>query len=1429
MRPTVGIALSDSAFKIGDTATITFTFSEVPTDFTVEDVTAPSGALSDFTVTGDTKVYTATFTPTADFTDATNIVTVGTVWTDPAGNAPIGSTDSANYTVDTHRPTVGIVVTDTALKAGETSLVTFTFNEAVTGFTNADLTAIEGGTLSPVSSADGGITWTATFTPTAGLEDTTNIITIDKTGVADLAGNAGSGTTNSNNYAIDTLLPTLTSVAIVSNNANSALAKSGDTVMLTFTASEPIAAPTVTIQGIVASSIINTVGNTWTASRAMTGTDTEGGVTFSIAFADTPAGNSGVTVTATTNASAVLYDRTAPSVNAGTDKEVNATSSQNATTSDDGSGLNTHQWAKQSGPGIVTFGSATAVDTTISTDTDGTYIIRLTVTDNAGNSYYDEITFIWDTTRPEPLTSAPSDGATGVSIADGTATVTFDEPVVLLDATRVLLVNDATGVSHKGAVVVSGTPTVLNIPYSGLEYGTKYRINVKPNAVSDVATNRLLSNFISYFTTVAASGDTTPPTISLTSETPSQTGAAIVFQSTETGTGWIRYGLGTDYGNVSETVTLVAATNKTVDLTGLTCNTLYHYSIYAKDAALNESHNLGDDTFTTSACSSAVIPTIALHTGDAAIVSAYSLTEANTRFASGLRFDVTNNTLVTSNGATIVPIAGVATVATNAEAKTLGAHTYNVVVTSSTGNTAEMTVAYQVNADSVVPVIPTIALDGVAIVSTYTATAADTRFTANLVFSVGDTSTATINGANAPITAGKISVAKASAITVGAHGYDVIVTSITGHTATLNVTYQVTADAVTPVIPTIALHTGDAAIVSAYSLTEANTRFASGLRFDVTNNTLVTSNGATIVPIAGVATVATNAEAKTLGAHTYNVVVTSSTGNTAEMTVAYQVNADADTTAPAVPAITTANATIDANTYVIAGTVADDGASRTVTLYSGSEVAGSATIPIGDTTWSILATLIQGEANVFTATASDVAGNTSVPSASRTITETTVPGDTPDTTAPAIPVITTSAATVDAGDYIISGTAGADLPTDGTRTITIYRNTATVVGSITLLSGQTAWSFVAPLAQNSSNTFTAVSTDESGNNSDASNSVTITEATTADTTDPVISDIHPTSITQTSININWQTDEVSNTEVEYGFTSEYGHTSSTGNSVTNHTRSLSSLTAGTVYHYRVKSRDATGNQATSNDYVFTTESATPDTTSPPSPVITTTAATVNADYYTINGTAGADTPSDSSRTVSLYKTGNVLVGTVVLAVGQTSWSIVVSLNQSAANNFTATSTDASNNTSAPSAMVTITEAFNDTASLAVTNVSTTRSYATADNTFANGWQWVFDVTVPTGEASLSMKFEDFISGANSIPAASNVQYYSVQSNHTSASPIIISAANTYAGPIELNADLEAAIAGRQIQITVEVKVPVGTAGGSYSASYGVRSTATSDN
>jgi large repetitive protein len=226
--PTVAITLSDSALIAGETSTVTFTFSEAPTGFTVADITAENGTISGFAATANPLVYTATFTPTTDIEDPTNVISVGTGYTDAAGNTGTAGT-SANYTIDTLRPTVAITLSDSALIAGETSTVTFTFSEAPTGFTVADITA-ENGTISGFAATANPLIYTATFTPTTDIEDSTNVISVG-TGYTDAAGNTGTAGT-SGNYTIDTLRPT---VAITLSD--SALI-AGETSTVTFTFSE---------------------------------------------------------------------------------------------------------------------------------------------------------------------------------------------------------------------------------------------------------------------------------------------------------------------------------------------------------------------------------------------------------------------------------------------------------------------------------------------------------------------------------------------------------------------------------------------------------------------------------------------------------------------------------------------------------------------------------------------------------------------------------------------------------------------------------------------------------------------------------------------------------------------------------------------------------------------------------------------------------------------------------------------------------------------------------------------------------------------------------------------------------------------------------------------------------------------------------------
>jgi hypothetical protein len=174
VRPTVSIVVTDNALAAGETSPVTFTFSEAVTGFANDDLNVANGTLSAVSSSDNGVTWTATFTPDASVTDATNLIALdNTRVTDLAGNAGTSSTDSNNYAIDTARPTASVVVADSALSASETSLVTFTFSEAVTGFTNADLT-VANGTLSTVNSSDGGITWTATLTPSASITAATH-------------------------------------------------------------------------------------------------------------------------------------------------------------------------------------------------------------------------------------------------------------------------------------------------------------------------------------------------------------------------------------------------------------------------------------------------------------------------------------------------------------------------------------------------------------------------------------------------------------------------------------------------------------------------------------------------------------------------------------------------------------------------------------------------------------------------------------------------------------------------------------------------------------------------------------------------------------------------------------------------------------------------------------------------------------------------------------------------------------------------------------------------------------------------------------------------------------------------------------------------------------------------------------------------------
>ncbi|MBI2096885.1 MAG: hypothetical protein HYT40_01890, partial [Candidatus Sungbacteria bacterium] len=101
-----------------------------------------------------------------------------------------------------------------------------------------------------------------------------------------------------------------------------------------------------------------------------------------------------------------------------------------------------------------------------------------------------------------------------------------------------------------------------------------------------------------------------------------------------------------------------------------------------------------------------------------------------------------------------------------------------------------------------------------------------------------------------------------------------------------------------------------------------------------------------------------------------------------------------------------------------------------------------------------------------------------------------------------------------------------------------------------------------------------------------------------DVTQPQISGVAANDINTDRATIVWTTDEPTDSQVEYGGTANYGLSTPLGLAlVKDHSIKLSNLNPSTLYHYRVRSRDAAGNITISSDFTFVTP-ATPDVTPP---------------------------------------------------------------------------------------------------------------------------------------------------------------------------------------------------------------------------------------
>lgn len=195
----------------------------------------------------------------------------------------------------------------------------------------------------------------------------------------------------------------------------------------------------------------------------------------------------------------------------------------------------------------------------------------------------------------------------------------------------------------------------------------------------------------------------------------------------------------------------------------------------------------------------------------------------------------------------------------------------------------------------------------------------------------------------------------------------------------------------------------------------------------------------------------------------------------------------------------------------------------------------------------------------------------------------------PDTTNPSVAISSPGSGATVSGTVAISASASDNVGVAGVQ----FKIDGVNLGAEDPAAPYSV-SWTTTSAANGVHSIAAVARDAAGNTSTATVSVTVSN----DSTPPQISGVAASSITASGATIAWTTNEASDSQVQYGATTAYGSTTMLdGSRVTAHTATLSALSAGTLYHYRVRSRDAAGNLATSGDFTFTT-SAAPDTTKP---------------------------------------------------------------------------------------------------------------------------------------------------------------------------------------------------------------------------------------
>jgi len=383
-------------------------------------------------------------------------------WQNSAYNQPPNTSYYIGYDMDVNNiPTAKIAVVDVvapkvstinrltpASEKNNATAVSYhvTFSEDVSGVDVADFALTTTGNVSGTIASVNMVT-NNSFDVTVNNISGDGTLRLDVnnsgTGIVDGANNAlAEGFTTGESYTFDHTLPSLTIATISSNNAKTALAKTGDIVTLNFTASENITNLETTIAG-QAVTATNLGSNNYSATYQLTATDSEGIVPFSIQFKD-EVGNTGIPVSITTDAKKVTFDRTSPTLSSA------MLSSNNSNPA----------YAKEGDLVTLNFTTSEAIETPTVTIT-GHAVAVTTVSSNSFSATYTMTASDTEGSVDYTIDFSDAAGNTGSGAANASNRITYDRTTPAITAPADLNINADNG-SCQATSVALGSPSTFD-------------------------------------------------------------------------------------------------------------------------------------------------------------------------------------------------------------------------------------------------------------------------------------------------------------------------------------------------------------------------------------------------------------------------------------------------------------------------------------------------------------------------------------------------------------------------------------------------------------------------------------------------------------------------------------------------------------------------------------------------------------------------------------------------------------------------------------------------------------------------------------------------------------------------------------------------------------------------------------------------------